>query len=285
MTTSCSRWAVGWASCRSSSPRASHTCTSWRSTARSRRRSARRSRRSRTPRSTWPTRSGWISPIGARSEQGRCEPALWRCGDGAAQVRRRAAGRGALGRDGPARGGRPAGRGARRQELRGDLGAGAARLRGPRPAEGPADGLPPGAERRLGARRAPSPWAGPAGGARGARARRVRAPAQGARRIAGADAGRARRHPRRAPRGARAASATRPTPVPSDCRPAIGRGWPRRWAASASPACDRGSPTLNRCLASSRTPSSTSSCTWVLAARMGCTPCAPSLPRSTWRTR
>ena len=52
------------------------------------------------------------------------------------------------------------------------------------------------------------------------------------------DAGRAGRHPRRHPLGARASSATRRTPGPRGCRRRTGRGWPRRWAGSGSGACD-----------------------------------------------
>ena len=73
-------------------------------------------------------------------------------------------------------------------------------VRGARPAQGAPHGLPPGAERGLGAGRDAPPRAGPAPAADRAGARRVRAQAEGARRLAGADAGRARGHPRRHPR-------------------------------------------------------------------------------------
>ena len=104
----------------------------------------------------------------------------------------------------------------------------------------------PGAERGLGAGRDAPPRAGPAPAADRAGARRVRAPAEGPRRLAGSDARRAATTSATPPEPRSSRSATRRTRAPSGCRRRTGRGSPTRSATSASPSSGRArrTPTL-----------------------------------------
>ena len=195
---------------------------------RARARAARRARRrSRTPRCTSPTR--WRSTSRALDPPPTKVVANLPYGIAATAILRtieELPGVDALGRDGPARGRRAARRGARDAGLRH-----ARRCSPSSPARcaslrrGLAHGVPPGAERRLGARRAATARgrrAAPRACARSSRprsrtgARRSRARWRCARAPA---PGRARARPR----GARASSATPPTCAPSAWRPRTSR--------------------------------------------------------------
>ena len=230
--------------CRSTSPRASATCTWWRSTARSSRRSrdalapfanttlhladARRRSTSAAldPRAharSWPTcPTAWPPPCSCKSLAELPEATLWRG-------------------DGPARGGRAARRRRRaRRPTAPPRCSPSSRAEVQRAAQGVAHGLPPGAQRGLGAARAAPPrrppsaelaasWCTPASptGARRwrarSRSRRTRPPAcaSGARR-AGGDRP-ARRRPRRAARRAGRASRGSPSCLPVSDDPASAR--------------------------------------------------------------
>ena len=233
----CSRSAAGSACSRSTSPRGWRTCTWSRWTARSSRRCATRSSRSATRRSTSADAVkldfGALEPL---PDQGRGEPALRRGGDRAAEVDRRAARRRSSGwRWSSARwasGSRPR-PAARATAPRSVLAQLACEVRVPAQGAAHASSTP---SRTW----TPRSWCcaaaapAPPDERRGARARRLRPPAQGAGRLARARARRAGRHPRRARAPRSSSSATRPTPAPSGCRPATGRGWPTRSAASGS---------------------------------------------------
>ena len=156
-TTSCSRSAAASASSASTSRRASRTCTSSSSTARSSRRCATRSTPFRN--ATLHVADAMTLDLrGARpgADEGRREPALRHRGGRDPAHDRGARRRHALGGDGPA-GGRRALRGrAGHRGLRRAQRARPARLRRARAPRRLAHRLPPGAERRLGARRAAS---------------------------------------------------------------------------------------------------------------------------------
>ena len=160
------------------------------------------------------------------------EPALRRRRDGdPAHDRAAAVGR-HLGRDGPARGRRALRRAPGQRRLRRAVGARPARLRGARAAPRLAPRLPPGAERRLGARRPAPPRPGARARAARARAAGLRAPAQGARRARSRwPPNPAPERPRPRPRRARGDSATPPPRAPRSSRPRSGGRCTRRCAA------------------------------------------------------
>ena len=175
----------------------------------------------------------------AGSRQDRREPALRRRRDGAAEVDRRAAGRDAVGGDGPARGRGPAGRGTGAAHLRRDLRAGAAGLRGALPAQGPAHRLPPRAERRLRAADDAPARPGAAAAADRARPRRLRPPPQGAAPVRSRSCPALRTTSAPPPATGWSASASRPTPARSGWHPRTGHGSPTRSGTSGSRPCAR----------------------------------------------
>ncbi len=179
-------------------------------------------------------RRGEARPRGARpgAHEGRGQPALRRGRHGDPGDDRPAARGHALGGHGPARGGGAPRRRSRGPGVRRHLGARAARVRRARASPRAAHRVPPGSERGLRPRRPAPARPGAATGGPQPRARRVRAPAQGAGRIAGPRARAARPScgTRRAPPWRR--SACPRTPGPSGSGRTSGRAWPPSSAPS-----------------------------------------------------
>ena len=171
------------------------------------------------------------SALDPRADEGRREPAVRDRGDGGAQVDRGAARTRSCGsRWCSARwasGSRPS---PGHEDLRRDVGARAAVVRRQGRAARAADGLPPGAERRVGDRRRCAATRRRRRASRRPGARGLRPPAQGAAARAVAGAGRHAGRPRPRARGARADGPSGRRARRAADAGRVRRGWPRSCA-------------------------------------------------------